>query len=104
VFGLSSVLAAAHAAANAAAAGRRPAGYFGIQATLACVYPIKAVSALPQDGGPLPTGRPVLSFGADGDWLWLWDPATRQAVSVPRSAVSVFPATGDPAHCADTAP
>lgn len=103
LFGLSIVLAAANAAANAAADGRQPAAYFGIQTTLACIYPVVARSAIPQDGGPLPVGRPVLSFGADGGWLWLWDPKTRQAISVPQSAVSVFPA-GNPAHCTSRTP
>ena len=104
LLGLSIVLDAANAAANAAAAGRQPADYFGIQATLACVYPVMAASAIPQEGGPLPADRLVLSFGADGDWLWLWDPRTRQPISVPQAAVSVFPAVGDPAHCTSKAP
>lgn len=104
LLGLTIVLAAASAAADAAAAGRQPVGYFGIQATLSCVYPVVAAPAVPQDGGRLPIGRPVLSFGASGGWLWLWDPRTRRPISVPQSAVSVFPAASNPARCAAGAP
>jgi len=99
LLGLDLVLNAATAAATAASSGRQPAAYFGIQATLTCVYPVTTATAMAKDGGPLPVGRPLLSFGAKDGWLWLWDPKTHRPISVPQLDVSVFPTAGAPARC-----
>jgi hypothetical protein len=95
--GLNAVADAGGEAAAAATAGRQPSGYFGIQGVLACVRPV--TNDIPVYNAPLPAGRPVLSFGTSGDWLWLWDPETGRAIEVPLDDVTVTPATGTPARC-----
>jgi hypothetical protein len=95
--GLSAVAHAAGEAAAAAAAGRQPSGYFGIKGVLTCVRPV--THEIPVYDAPLPAGRPLLSFGAAGDSLWLWDPETGRAIEVPLDDVIVTPATGTPARC-----
>ncbi len=97
VLGLSSVEGAASGAAARASAGRQPAGYFGIQGTLECVRPVTA--SIPAYNGPLPTNRPLLSFGTTNDYLWVWDPASNRSIGVPLDDVSVTPAAGTPARC-----
>ncbi len=96
--GLTVVADAASEAAATASAGRQPGGYFDLQGVLECVRPV--TSTIPVYNGPLPTGRPVLSFGTDGDSLWLWDPVTRRAIEVPLDDVTATPAPGTPARCA----
>jgi len=95
--GLSSVNGAAGRAAMASRVGRQPAGYYGIQGILECVKP--TISVVPVYDAPLPTGHPVLSFGAAGDRLWVWDPPSGRSVGVPLSDVIVSRATGTPARC-----
>ena len=96
--GLAAVADAAGEAAAAASAGRQPGRYFGIQGVLECIRPV--TSTIPVYDAPLPTRRPVLSFGTAGDSLWLWDPVTRRAIEVPLDDVTATPATGTPARCA----
>lgn len=93
---------AARRAMDAAAAGRRPPSYFGLQGELVCVEPLSP--RIPVINGPVPTGRPVLSFQASGDTVWLWDPApsrgedsTRHAVRVRAEDVALIGAHGR--HC-----
>lgn len=95
--GLGDVNGAASDAADAARAGRNPASYFGMRGTLECVRPVTA--AVPVYDGPLPAGRPLLSFGATGSQLWVWDPSTRRSIGIPLDDVTVIPATGSPARC-----
>lgn len=95
--GLVAVDGAANAAMAAAHAGRRPANYFGIQGTLECLKPV--IPAVPVYNAPLPTGRPLLSFGTTSNWLWVWDPVSGRSIGVPLDDVAVTPATGVPAHC-----
>lgn len=95
--GISLVNAAARQASADAHAGYNPATYFGLQGTLVCVQPVG--SPIPVYDGPLPANQPVLSFGADGDRLWLWDPHSYRAINVSLNAVTVTRATGIPAGC-----
>ncbi|WP_431949305.1 hypothetical protein [Actinacidiphila sp. bgisy167] len=76
---------AARDAATAAARGQAPKGYFGVRGALMCVVPVGEVP-VPVENGP------VLSFGASGDWIWLWDPDRAQALSVRRDDVRLLPA------------
>ncbi len=69
----------------------------GIQGTLECLKPV--IPAVSVYNAPLPTGRPLLSFGTTGNWLWVWDPVSGRSIGVPLDDVAVTPATGVPAHC-----
>ena len=95
--GLGTVDGAAADSASAARAGRQPAGYFGIQGGLVCVRPVTAM--IPVYDGPLPSRRPLLSFGTTSDQLWLWDPVSGRSIGVPLADVIVVRATGTPARC-----
>ncbi|MFE0625708.1 hypothetical protein ACFW3D_01905 [Streptomyces sp. NPDC058864] len=97
-FGATALLAGARdadrAARDAGAAARRghaPAAYFGMQGTLMCVVPV-GDGPVPVENGPVPADHAVLSFGASGDWIWLWDPDRSQALSVRRDDVQLLPA------------
>jgi hypothetical protein len=95
--GLTAAAHAADSAAAAARAGRQPGAYFGIVGVLDCIRPVADV--IPVYNAPLPTGRPLLSFGTATTSLWLWDPGTERAIEVPLGDVVVTPATGTPARC-----
>ncbi|MFF7211490.1 hypothetical protein ACFZAU_13270 [Streptomyces sp. NPDC008238] len=82
---------AAGEAASAARRGHAPVAYFGVRGTLMCVVPV-GDGPLPVENGPVPADHPVLSFGASGDWIWLWDPRRSQALSVRREDVQLLPA------------
>ncbi|MEY9995251.1 MFS family permease [Streptomyces sp. V4I8] len=78
---------AADRAVDAAAAGRRPAAYFGLDGELVCVEPLSPkISVI---NGPVPTGHPVLSFRANGDTLWLWDPDPARGEDTARHSLRV---------------
>jgi hypothetical protein len=97
-FGVGKAADAADRAQTAAAHGRAPAAYFGLEGTLVCVRPVPADQQVPVDNGPVPTDHPVLSFGASGDWIHLWDPSRRAAspdrrsFAVRREDVQLLPA------------
>jgi hypothetical protein len=95
--GFSHADGAARSAAARARSGRQPVAYFGLQGTLDCVRPVSP--SVPVYDGPLPVGRPVLSFGTTGTQLWLWDPESSRAISVPLQDIIAIPATGTPARC-----
>ncbi len=95
--GFSHADGAARSAAARARSGRQPVAYFGLQGTLDCVRPVSP--SVPVYDGPLPVGRPVLSFGTTGTQLWLWDPESLRAISVPLQDIIAIPATGTPARC-----
>lgn len=100
-WGYTNADAAARQAKVAAQGGHEPASYFGLQGTLVCVQPL--TPQVPVLFGPL-TNRPLLSFGANGDRLWVWDPDARHNenthfISVALQDVTLIQATGDPAHC-----
>ncbi|WP_329333266.1 hypothetical protein OG866_09425 [Streptomyces sp. NBC_00663] len=93
---------AADRAMDAAAEGRRPPAYYGLQGDLVCVRPLSG--RIPVINGPLPTTRPLISFQPNGDTLWLWDPSrsrgedtTRHALRVRAEDVSLSAAHGT--HC-----
>ncbi|WOX21226.1 hypothetical protein [Streptomyces solicathayae] len=78
--GLISAQVAASRAQAAAASGRHPAPYYGVQGALVCVKPMeKEISVF---NGPLAPSRPLLTFGPSGDRVWLWDPKRDRALSV----------------------
>ncbi|SNT27470.1 hypothetical protein [Actinacidiphila glaucinigra] len=82
---------AAREAASAVHRGHAPAAYFGVRGALMCVVPVGG-GPVPVENGPVPAGHAVLSFGASGDWIWLWDPDRSQALSVRREDVQLLPA------------
>jgi hypothetical protein len=95
--GQSFVDGAAREAAEQARSGRSPTEYFGLQGTMQCVRPVSP--SIPVYNGPLPSRRPLLSFGTTTTELWVWDPASRRAIGVPLQDVTTTPAVGTPAHC-----
>ncbi|MEV5318274.1 hypothetical protein AB0K92_11555 [Streptomyces sp. NPDC052687] len=90
--------AAGHAARSVARDGTDPPGYHGLQGRLVCVRPVDPDNPFPVENGPAATGHPVLSFGATGDWIWLWDPAryddevVQESFAVRREDVRLLPA------------
>ncbi len=72
---------------DAAGAGHRPPGYFGLRAELVCVRPLG--DGTPVVNGPVPTGHPVPSFKPSGDTLWLWDPSPSRGKDTERHALRV---------------
>lgn len=93
--GLAEAETAAARAAVQASEGKDPAPYFGLEGALMCVRLVKN-EPLAVENGPATTDRPVLSFGASGDWIWLWDPGRddpRKAFAVPRSDVQLLAPT-----------
>ncbi|MDX3237795.1 hypothetical protein PV392_19355 [Streptomyces sp. ME03-5709C] len=96
-FAATALLAGAHGAdraardaATAARQGHAPTAYFGVRGSLMCVVPV-GDGLVPGENGPVPVDHAVLSFGASGDWIWLWDPRRSQALSVRRDAVQLLP-------------
>ncbi|WP_159054006.1 hypothetical protein [Streptomyces sp. AS58] len=87
---------AGSAAGAVAQRGTDPPDYYGLKGHLVCVRPVEAGKPVPVENGPLPTGHPVVSFGASGDWIWLWDPARRhepgpEAFAVRREDIQLLP-------------
>lgn len=72
---------------DAAAAGRRPPGWFGLHPELVCVKPLD--KEIPVVNGPVPTARPVVTFQPSGDTLWLWDPSPARGKDTERHALRV---------------
>lgn len=89
--------AAGRDAENAARKGTHPPDYFGIYGHFMCVRPVDAATPVAVENGPVPTGRPVVSFGTSGDWIWLWDPdrnngKVQESFAVRREDVRLIPA------------
>ncbi|MFD3843233.1 hypothetical protein ACFWWC_44550 [Streptomyces sp. NPDC058642] len=89
--------AAGRDAENAARDGDEPDAYFGIYGHFMCLSPADPDKPLPVENGPAPTDHPVLSFGASGDWIWLWDPRrgngdVQESFAVRREDVRLIPA------------
>ena len=95
--GLAIVSDASARAAEEASAGRQPNSYFGIQGTLMCFRPV--TKSIPVYNGPLPSNKPMLSFGTTSDELWVWNPESKNSIGVPLNEVIAIPATGLPARC-----
>lgn len=88
---------AAADAGNAAAHLREPPSYYGLRPVLVCVRPVTPV-AHPERGfpgasygGTVPLTHPVLTFGPDGDRIWLWDPRSRRAFSMDLADATFAP-------------
>ncbi|MEV6109604.1 hypothetical protein AB0M28_33590 [Streptomyces sp. NPDC051940] len=104
--GLDQAADAAHGAERAAGHHRDPAWYFGLDGHLVCAAPV-GTDPIAIDNGPLPTDHPVLTYGAGGDWIWLWDPErwdperedARAALAVRREDVVLEPAPDGAGHC-----
>ena len=101
--GVTSATTAAGRAMAAAQHGHQPADYFGMQGSFVCLQPLNP--SVPVLYGPLPN-QPLLSFGASGERLWVWNPgsatlhyANAHVISVPLQDVTVVQATGQPPHC-----
>ncbi|MFJ8533514.1 hypothetical protein [Streptomyces sp. NPDC093591] len=105
VYGLSAVAlgtgqaasAAGRAAENAARGGAQPPDYFGVYGHFMCVQPVDAARPLAVENGPVPLDHPVVSFGATGEWIWLWDPARnngkiQESFAVRREDIRLIPA------------
>ncbi|MFE0176215.1 hypothetical protein ACFWZ2_28215 [Streptomyces sp. NPDC059002] len=75
---------------RALAAGATPVPFYGIEAHFVCAHP--TTKAPPVYGGPLPTTRPLVTFGPDGDRISLWDPGTKRALSMRLEDASFTPA------------
>ncbi|MFF3733609.1 hypothetical protein ACFYXM_25675 [Streptomyces sp. NPDC002476] len=78
--GLVGAETAANRARTAAASGKTPAAYYGVQGRLVCVKPVS--EEIPVFNGPLAATRSLLTFGTSGDRVWLWDPQRDQSLSV----------------------
>ncbi|MGN9758984.1 hypothetical protein [Streptomyces sp. SD31] len=89
--------AAGRAAENVARGGAHPPDYFGVFGHFMCVSPVDAAEPLAVENGPAPLDHPVVSFGATGEWIWLWDPArnngkVQESFAVRREDVQLIPA------------
>ncbi|CAM5617493.1 hypothetical protein SBADM41S_04698 [Streptomyces badius] len=104
------VLSAGYAwgdAVGAVRAGQTPPGYYGLRGTLMCVEP--KGPDIPVYNGPLVTDRPVVTFGASGERVWLWAPSRQASGSDQGRAMSVRledvtltrPAAADGRSCRD---
>jgi hypothetical protein len=80
---------------------QQPSSYYGLRPTLVCVKPVEAVAhpelGLPGAayGGTVPLAWPVLTFGPDGDRIWLWDPHTRNALDMDLADATFIPFDDD---------
>ncbi|MEU1503201.1 hypothetical protein [Streptomyces sp. NPDC005732] len=79
---------ASTAAETAAVRLQEPPPYYSLRPVLVCVRPVTPV-AHPERGfhgasygGTVPLTYPLLTFGPDGDRIWLWDPRSHQAFSM----------------------
>lgn len=75
--------------------------YYGLHPVLVCVRPLKDVAhperglPVPVYGGTVPLTWPVLTFGPDGDRIWIWDPRSQDAVDVALDAAAFVPFDAD---------
>ncbi|MEV7420576.1 hypothetical protein [Streptomyces sp. NPDC089919] len=83
---------AGRTARAAAAAGRTPAPYYGVEPEWVCVKPVETLAKVPVQGGELVGGRAYLLLGdADGTAV-LWDRVTKEAVKAPLASLRLVPA------------
>ncbi|MFE2970408.1 hypothetical protein ACFXKC_43540 [Streptomyces sp. NPDC059340] len=81
------------AAANdqrALASGHTPAAFYGLEAAFVCAR--TTTKAPPVYGAPLPTARPLVTYGPEGDRISLWDPETKRSLSMRLEDASFVPA------------
>ncbi|MEU0970530.1 hypothetical protein ABZ357_35880 [Streptomyces sp. NPDC005917] len=80
---------------------QQPSSYYGLRPTLVCVKPVEAVAhperGLPGAayGGAVPLTWPVLTFGPDGDRIWLWDSHTENALNMALADATFVPFDDD---------
>jgi hypothetical protein len=60
-------------ARRAVQTGEQPAAYYGLKPRLICVVPLDSRVQPTAYNGPIPLDRPLLTFGPDGERIWLWD-------------------------------
>ncbi|MFE5996855.1 hypothetical protein ACFQ6C_08165 [Streptomyces sp. NPDC056454] len=87
LFGMLSAGYAWGDAADAVRAGQAPPGYYGLRGVLMCVKPKEPDIAV--YNGPLVTDRPVVTFGASAERVWLWAPPRQGSGSDQGRAMSV---------------
>ncbi|MGQ4382298.1 hypothetical protein [Streptomyces sp. SAS_270] len=97
IVGISTADNRADEARTAADADRTPEPYYGLHGRLVCVRMLQP--DLPVFNGPIPAGRPILTFGSSGDQVWLWDPIAGEALSVPVDGVALERFVGGEPRC-----
>lgn len=93
-------LMAGQKAVAAAAAGRTPPHYFGIEPEWVCASPVKPLDQVPVDGGTLDPARSYLSLGDSGGIVVLWDVRAATAIKIPLSALRLAPVDDPRRPCA----
>ncbi|MFD7919812.1 hypothetical protein ACFV3R_11370 [Streptomyces sp. NPDC059740] len=92
---------ASKAAGAAAASLQEPPPYYSLRPTLVCVRPVTPVAHPangfpgPSYGGTVPLTHPLLTFGPDGDRIWLWGPRSNQAFSMDLADATFSPIDTD---------
>ncbi|MEV8021838.1 hypothetical protein AB0O76_37055 [Streptomyces sp. NPDC086554] len=90
---------AAKDARAAARSNRTPKPYFGLQGRLVCVRSLQ--QRIPVFNGPIPSDRPLLTFGTSTDQAWLWDAVSGQLLAVRTEDVMLERAVGNHSSCGD---
>ncbi|GAA3388587.1 hypothetical protein [Streptomyces roseoviridis] len=83
----------------AAAKGRTPAAYYGIEPEWVCVFPVGRADQVPVDGGVLAAADAYLKIGDADGTVVLWDPEARSALKAPLSRLRLVPREERPASC-----
>ncbi|MEU8760540.1 hypothetical protein [Streptomyces sp. NPDC048659] len=86
-------------AVAAAAKGRTPAGYYGIEPEWVCVLPVGRADAVPVDGGVLSVSSPYLRIGDAGGTVVLWDTKAGAALKAPLDRLRIAPHEERPGSC-----
>ncbi|MFJ4620453.1 hypothetical protein [Streptomyces sp. NPDC088812] len=68
-----------------------PPSYFGVEPEWTCVQPVVPPARLSGEGDPLDPARPYLSFGVSGGTAVLWDPRTKEPLTLRASQVRLVP-------------
>jgi hypothetical protein len=80
---------------------QQPRSAYGLHPVLVCVKPLKDVAhpelglPAPVYGGTVPLTWPVLTFGPDGDRIWIWDPRSQNAVNMALDDAAFVPFDAD---------
>ncbi|MFD4376249.1 hypothetical protein [Streptomyces sp. NPDC058486] len=91
-------------AATAAAAGRTPVGYYGIDPEWVCPAPVGRLAEIPVDGGVLDPARPYLKLGDSGGVVVLWDAEERAGLKVPLEKLRLVPVDSARTGCGADGP
>ncbi|MGW6535348.1 hypothetical protein ACWGBV_07560 [Streptomyces sp. NPDC055051] len=103
-YGLLAAGTAGKKAATAAAAGRTPPGYYGIDPEWVCPAPVGALAEVPVDGGVLDPKRAYLKLGDSGGVVVLWDARERAGMKVPLEKLRLVPADSARTACGSDTP